>query len=316
MGKRNKLFQTLLFIAIIFLHQGCKDVFSNDITRGRLNIVSPSDSFVTNNSNVPFIWDALDGAETYHLQIVQPSFDSIQQLIADTMIVDTKYIFSFLPGKYQWRIRAENSGSTTTYIVRNIVVDTNSNLSGQQFNVSGPADNYVISSSVINFSWLSFPSANVYEYILLDTNNNTLQDKTTIQIIFTDTLAEGIYLWKARALNTINNTSTLFSTPRHITVDLTPPVPSIPNTPANNSLDTNAVTLTWTRPSDVYADSIIVATDLLFQNVTNSASVTSASYYVLPFLVLNQPYFWRIRSRDIAGNWSTYSTIYKFTVTH
>lgn len=303
----------LVFFSVFYL-AGCKDLIDKDISKNQLVIQSPPDNFITNNFNATFVWEDMDGASRYRLQIVQPSFDSIKQLLIDTLVAGTIFTNPLLPGKYQWRIRGENGSSTTAYITRHITIDTNSNLNGQIFTVVSPSDNTVTNSNIMNFSWQIFPSANLYEYNLLNTNGTVLKDKTTPQALTADTLTEGTFLWQVRALNTVNNSATLYSTARTIVVDFTPPVPSGPLTPFNNSADTNSVSLTWNRPADVFADSLFIGTDSLLQNNFLNVYIANNQSYLLPTLTLNTYYYWRLRSRDLAGNWSIYSATYRFKV--
>src|SRR6185437_11475664 len=105
-------------------------------------IVSPPNNFVSSNYSIVFLWEQLDGASDYRIQIVQPSFSNLQQLLIDTPVIGTNFAYQLSPGSYQWRIKAENGSSSTQSITRNIKVDSNSNLSGQTFLVSSPSDNY------------------------------------------------------------------------------------------------------------------------------------------------------------------------------
>jgi len=311
--KINNLTNVSLLLCLL-VFAACKDIIKNDLSNTQLQIQTPPDNFRTNNFSLTFVWDQLKDAEYYHLQIATPRFDSMQQLLLDTLVSNTNYTFTLNPGKYQWRIRAENSGSSTSYITRTIFVDTNSNLNGQTFNVSSPVNNYLTNSSIVTFNWPNFYAANQYEFVLLDANNNVIRDLNTANISIADTLYEGSFTWKVRAINTGNGSATQFSDTRTLIIDQTPPAVSIPLSPANNSIDTNSVTLTWTRPIDVYGDSLIVASDSLFTSIQTNIFTTGTASFLLPPLPLNQKTFWRIRSRDLAGNWSSYSTVFTFTV--
>jgi len=314
MKKKTNNLIILLCLLCSYIFAACKDIIKDDLSNTQLQIQTPPDNFRTNNFSVTFIWNQLNDAEYYHLQIAIPRFDSMQQLLLDTLVSTTNYTFTLNPGKYQWRIRAENSGSSTGYITRTIFVDTNSNLNGQTFNVSSPVNNYLTNNSVLTFNWPSFYAANQYEFILLDASNNIIRDINTTNTSIADTLYEGSFTWKARAMNTGNGTATQFSDLRSFTIDKTAPSASTPLSPANNSIDTNSVTLTWIRAIDAYGDSIIVASDSLFTSIFANTFTTGTTNFLLPPLPLNQKTFWRIRSRDIAGNWSPYSNIFTFTV--
>ncbi len=314
--KCTKVVQRLTILLLLIILSSCSDLIDKNISKSTLIIQSPPDNFTTNNFNVPFIWNALDGADNYHFQIVKPNFDSIQQLILDTITTATQYTAALLSGIYQWRISAENGSSTTAFITRRLNVDTNSNLSGQLFIVTAPSANFITNNAIINFSWQAFPSANLYEFTLTDQNNNTLQDKIIPSTVLIDTLTSGGFYWAVRALNTSNNTTTQYSTARLLTINTTTPAVSTPLSPPNNSIDTNGIILTWQRPSGIVGDSIIVSNDSTFQNNNLNYYTTGSSSYLLPPLSLNVKYYWRLRSQDAAGNLSAYSAVYSFTVNH
>lgn len=308
----QKAIKVSVGIIVVCFILSCNDIIDKKIDGVIMKINSPADSFVTSTYNVVFMWELVSGASGYRIQVVQPDFSNIQSLILDTLVNTSKFTYVLSPGDYQWRIRAENGSSSSLYITRKLKVDTNSNLNGQVFTVISPNNNYEVNSNVVNFSWITFPYANQYQYVLTDTNGVTIHNKYTYGIQLTDTIYEGIFLWKVRAIDTGRNTATMFSTQNKLVIDLTPPAPSAPVAPLNNSVDSNVVTLSWSSASGVHADSVYVALDSLFQNYVYRSYVEKASSSILPVLTINKTYYWRLRSRDQAGNWSGYSNVYKF----
>jgi hypothetical protein len=305
----------VIFAGVSMMCLGCSDLVEKDISGNVVNVLSPADNFVSTDFDVVFWWDKVSNAQKYHLQIVQPSFDDIQTVIYDTLVSETKITLLLAPGSYAWRLRAENSNSSTGYVLRTLKVDSNSNLNGQAFYPGTPPDDYYTNSSFVQYSWTSYPYADMYEYSLTDANNVSVKVRTTSTTTLSDTLPEGSYFWKMRALNTVNNTATPYSAARSLFVDLTAPSPSTIVSPPNNSLDTNSVILSWTRDNDVVADSVLVASDSLFQNVLFRVLADNLPTYTLPPLILNDSYYWHLRSKDRAGNWSPYGPFFKFTIT-
>lgn len=292
----------------------CNDLVDRKLSDSVVVVDNPSDSFVTSNYSVTFLWEKVTGAGNYHLQIVQPGFSNIQQFVLDTLIQDAKLTYTMLPGVYQWRIRAENGSTNSLYTTRNLRIDTNSNLNGQQFTVLSPLNNYTTNNTILAFRWMSFPYAHKYEFVLLDSNGLIFHDKYTFQQVLVDTIPEGTYSWKARAFDTANGTGTQFSVANMLIIDLTPPIAAVPQLPANNSQSTTSTSFSWSHASDVYGDSILIASDSLFQTIPFSNFVIGSTSYSQSALVVNQVYYWRLRSRDQAGNWSSNSPIFKFTV--
>lgn len=306
----------LITASVLFILQSCKDIIEQDISNAKLNIVSPIDNYRSDSYQVTFWWDEVEGAQKYRIQIAIPSFDSLQVLSIDTAITDVKYVLTLFPGRYQWRIRAENGNSYTSFITRNLTIDSNTTLTGQPFNVDYPVDMYFSNNRVINFGWSAFPGATSYEYVFADTNNIPVKNKTIDQLFVVDTLAEGTYIWKVRAVNIVNGTKTEYSAIRRVSVDQTPPVTSTLSAPANQTLIQNPVQLVWIRNGDVYADSIQVATDSLFTNIQLAQLIAgNVGTISLPPLTIGTTYFWRLKSRDKANNWSPFSSVFSFTVT-
>ncbi len=293
---------------------GCDDLIQRDISGGFVGINTPQDSFVSNKYDITFWWEETSHAQKYRLQIVSPSFMLPQLFIADTLIDNMKITLQLQPGSYQWRLRAENGNSYTPYVTRMLIVDTNSDLTNMVFNVNVPAAGLYTNRTVTEFSWFSFPYATIYEYMLTDMLNGSVKKRTTTLLGITDTLPEGNYSWAARAINETNGTMTAYSVPRNLYVDLTPPVPSTPLFPEDNSLDTNTIQLRWLKAGDGYADSVWIAADSLFHNIVQRYYTNGTSQALQP-LGIFETYYWRIRTRDRAGNWSDYSTRFRFTVT-
>lgn len=313
MDNLNKLVQTFLAMALMFL-MGCHDIIEKDITKNTITVKAPVDNFESTGYNITFWWDEVNGAGQYRLQICKPSFDSLQQFVVDTLVPADRCVITLFPGRYQWRIRAENAGSSTPFVTRNLIVDSNSDFSNQVFIVNSPGDNFVTNTNPITFRWSTYPFATSYQYQLTDTFGNEVKARMATQAFVVDTLAEGVYLWQVKAINGINGTATAYSVARRITLDLTAPMVSNQIAPANNSLDSNGLNLTWMKAADVYADSIIVASDSSFQAAVVNAYVLGDTSFQLPPLPISHTYYWRLRSRDQAGNWSVYSTAFKFTL--
>ncbi len=304
-----------LYAAVFSLFFSCKDIVEHDISDQKINVITPLDNYKSSNYSVNFWWDEIDGAQRYRIQVVSPTFNNLQKLIVDTSTTDLKIILTLFPGNYQWRIRGENGSSQTLYITRNISIDTNTDLTGQIFFVSSPANNYYSNSGSVLFSWNVFPFATSYEYVLMDTTYLVLKTKAVTENTINDTLSDGEYYWKIRAYNSANNTYSDYSTVRALYVDLSAPSASVPLLPANLASVTNPIQLTWSRPPDVVADSIYLASDSSFQTITSSFFVTTNASLNLSPQTVGNIYYWRIKSKDKAGNWSPFCPFYRFTVT-
>lgn len=107
----------LLFILSLsfLLITGCEETTEVVLTDKEVTLLSPVGNLVSNDSIQLFYWESLQGTVKYRMQIVSPKFDSIVKLIADTLIVSNKFTQKLNPGKYQWRVRAENNSTVSKY---------------------------------------------------------------------------------------------------------------------------------------------------------------------------------------------------------
>ena len=69
----------------------------------------------------------MDGANEYHLQLVEPSFDQVQRLLIDTILSDNNSTLNIVPGDYEIRVRACNSYYCTGFSYRYFSVDPSIN---------------------------------------------------------------------------------------------------------------------------------------------------------------------------------------------
>src|SRR5688572_12340162 len=109
----------------------CEDFFEPNLEKKDVVIIAPANGTVSSSFTQTFWWEELKGAEEYTLQIVKPTFSSVQQLILDTNVNGTKFYYTLQPGVYQWRLRAINNSSETDFVTYNLEIDSTLNLSGQ-----------------------------------------------------------------------------------------------------------------------------------------------------------------------------------------
>ena len=110
--KRLKIIPFFLIALSVY---ACDDIFEQDISKSKIDILAPKSNSVVKDSNVKFIWDIVPGADRYRITIVSPSFKNINRIIADEVIIPDSlaYIISFdreMPGgNYEWRLKGENT---------------------------------------------------------------------------------------------------------------------------------------------------------------------------------------------------------------
>lgn len=288
-----------------------KQVFEADISGRTITVLAPADNLVTSNGTITFWWEKIEEENIkYRIQIVDSSFTSIQQIIADTNVTGDKLVISLAPGKYQWRIQAWNSGTETAFQVYTITVQSSPDLSAQVVNLLSPVNGLVTNDASQVYRWDTLLNADGYRFQVLNSSSALVADYYLTTDSFPLTLADGAYTWQVRAENTFSNST--FSS-RAITIDLTAPSAPVALTPADGGTSSNPVTISWSRDATAAGDSVFVSNDSLFINPAISPFYTASSSYNFTG-VSGQKYYWRIRSGDAAGNWSAYSATRKFFV--
>ena len=111
-------------IMVLISLYSCEQLIEvDDISSETVTILAPTDNITIDNTTVNFSWEAMEFAETYHLQIAKPSFNSAQEIVEDTTITSTNFIKSLSSGSYQWRIKANNFGYETSYTTQNLAIE-------------------------------------------------------------------------------------------------------------------------------------------------------------------------------------------------
>ena len=73
-------------IVSTLLLASCGEFLEENINSDKVSLVAPGDSLQTATYAQNFIWQDVVGARKYHLQIAQPSFDSLQTIVLDTVL--------------------------------------------------------------------------------------------------------------------------------------------------------------------------------------------------------------------------------------
>lgn len=80
-----------------------------DISRETVKIIAPHDGAEPNPGEVTFLWREVEGADSYHITIVGPSFDKATVVIADEVTAERSFKVQHIPaGRYQWSLQARN----------------------------------------------------------------------------------------------------------------------------------------------------------------------------------------------------------------
>jgi len=125
-------------------------------------------------------------------------------------------------------------------------------------------------------------------------------------------LADGIYFMRVRAYNS-NLSPGKFSKTFTFTLDSTPPAVPMLISPSNTSTSQNRPTLQWTLSDGAAQYQIEMDSNPDFSSVEYREATTKTSIRTKS-LSKGTTYYWRVRAKDRAGNWSDWSTSYSVTV--
>lgn len=309
----------LAFICLSFF--GCEDILEEDISNDIIISIYPTEDLIIESNVVNFQWNDLDGADDFRLQV----FNTSQIKVIDTLISETQIVLPLTEGIYQWRVRGENSAYQSTYSLPvSFEVNESEDLTSQQVILSSPTSNYTTNNYNLTLGWNSLSAADYYNLELI---NNTLGGTIVFQqnnILVTNfTLnnsalnQDGNYTWKIKGVN--NSSATGFST-RDFSLDTVIPNQPINSLPANNStqLINQSITFNWSIAPDSgtiqssISYRIEISNDINFATIIQTSNVSTNTFQQL--FNTSGDYYWRIKAIDAAGNNSSYSSIFKFTI--
>ncbi|MCX6182464.1 MAG: hypothetical protein NT150_11095 [Bacteroidetes bacterium] len=286
-----------------------------DLTERTVTLLSPPNNQSDSILNKLFWWEEVTGASKYQFQIVSPSFDSIVTLVLDSTLTKTKFEKTLIPGTYQWRVRAKNGSTATAWRTYNLEVKNTQSLAGQSITNMSPINKYISSDYAVNFSWDALAKASSYVFKIRDSIGNTIlpnQSLTTASTTHTF-VADGTYIWSVQGLNSLSASLTGEHT---IYIDKTAPNKPSLSKPTNGETLTFPYTFQWSvgvNKGTALTDSIWIATDSLFTDIVLDTVVAKSTTVHIPSLnTLATKLFWKVHSRDAAGNSGPYSAVWTF----
>jgi hypothetical protein len=312
-------FYTFL-ISLLLFASACEEIVQDEIDKEKVRIIAPTDSLSTTLLSHTFLWEPVEKAEGYILQMATPSFKEVQELVLNEQLEETVYEFTLSPGKYEWRVKAYNNISETEFTTYYLSIDSSLNLNGAKVILSEPADNHATNQKSMSFSWQNIAVADEYRFEVRSPDWATgspiftpvfTTAATTGNIDFSE--LEGSYEWAVQAENSFSKSD--FSTPRKIVFDFTAPgTPGLSQPTDGGSSTDSTIVFQWSRPSSdgsAIQDSLYIYTDKNQTNLLRSALVNATTK---TDSFGDGTYYWKVRSIDAAGNKSAYSQLWSFTI--
>lgn len=312
------LFATLS--CLILLLPACNDIIAKDISEETPVLILPGANDTISSNPVQFKWEEMEGATKYKLEVVQPSFSNIQSYVLDSIVTGTNFIIDLDSNVYEYRLTALNAGyESKTSAIRSFYVGTSQGSSSSAVTLIGPANNLYVNEDFNGvFSWYGMSGASSYTFELHKTATfagATLdyvdQLGTTSLTSFTGAqLDEGTYCWGVKAFFTAG-TETAY-TKRVFYVDTVNPQAATLSSPLNNAnVTAGSVSFTWIEPTNTGTVQSPIYSVLEISTTSNFSSIltpTTLQGNTTNYTLTAGTYYWRIRTKDEAGNWGTTPT--------
>ena len=281
----------------------------------------PSNGFITSDNTPLFDWSDITDAANYELQVDNiDSFDSPD--IDENNLTSSTYTASssLADGKYYWHVRAKDSagnwgGWSGTW---SFTIDTKAPAAPT---LSSPSDGSTTNNETPTFEWSDINDAANYELQVDDKENflsrpdMVIADSNSTSSTYTASdITDGTYYWRVRAKDSAGNWSR-WSDIWSFTVDTQgPQAPTLLKPDNESTIPDSTPEFRWDK---------VEGADKYELEVDNSSSFTGPeihktsledSSYTASEILPDGTYYWHVRAKDSAGNWSRWSDIWSFTV--
>lgn len=183
-----------------------KDDSTANLGSQNLALVEPVENLVTNATNINFLWQELEDASAYKIQVASPDFSNSTFFVVNETVLTDNYSAILTEGEYRWRVRAENETSISSYTERTLTIDLTPPEAPQLLN---PIANDSISLPVM-LTWEVDPQSKMDTlYVYADENLDVLvlKQATTATFFELNGLTEmEDYYWRLRSVDEAGNT--------------------------------------------------------------------------------------------------------------
>lgn len=170
-----------------------------------------------------------------------------------------------------------------------------------------PRQNYLTNNSRPAFSWDKVRGASAYEIMIASDSGFTqivsIQAINGLSYTSNISLNDNIYYWRVRAYNSSFQPGK-FSKTYKFTIDTTPPPAPNLLSPPNNTTTTKPY-FSWEKISSATRYQIEIDNNFDYSSPEWSSILSDTAYH--PSNMHRGTYYWRVRSKDMAGNWGVWS---------
>jgi hypothetical protein len=184
--------------------------------------------------------------------------------------------------------------------------------------ITSPAHNAFTNDNTPYIDWTSVSNSGGYDFNLKNSAYTNIVEVSTVNSNFTsNSLSDGTYYWKVRSYGALGCFPGEWSTQWAFTVDTS--APSIPSltSPSNGSTTSDRTpTFDWSASSGSPTQyQLLVDDSSSFSSPVVNQTVNSPQTQYTPTSNLAyDAYYWKVRAKDEAGNWSNYSSYRTVTV--
>ena len=296
----------VLFIIVFAI--GCAKWVSIDISEDSIVLISPVENQADSLQSKTFVWEELEGAEKYRLQIVSSDFDNISYYALDSLVSGTSFSTSLIPNEYEWRVRGENNDFNSNWSTRKLAILNSTSLANQQINGLSHVDGLNTNEMQQTFSWYPLVSADEYSVTIIDEDDEQSYVKVKEEEYSYTFAKEGLFTVNIQALNDVSAslTSSIL-----IRIDTTDPSGVILSYPVD-TLDSDSFphTFKWSinsenKGSDI-TDTLYIASDsLMKKEILQTSFLSTSSLSIDTINSSTGKLYWKISRGDAAGNSNT-----------
>ena len=280
-------------------------------------LVSPDEGESVSDTTPYLDWFTSAGG-TVEYQVQVDTSLAFSSLVVNDTTASTDYTTPTLSeDTYFWRVRARDAYENWSgwSIVRNFTIDITP---PEAPTLNTPQDDAILNNNLPLLTWFTVSEPALY-VLQIDTEG-TFTSPIVSQAGIMDTfyqiisiLSDNEYFWRVYALDAAGNIGS-WSSIRSFTVDTLGPNAPVLSSPGDSDaiIDTTPMIL-WTAVGDAEEYQLQIDTagtfSLLEYNIT-----TLDNFYSIISPLGGGMYFWRVRAKDQAGNWGSWSDVWSFTI--